>query len=321
MHGLERMVLAGLEVDEVAELMSRIAGHDIGAGGQRLAAEITAETDGNPFFVGQILRHLRESGAVEQDQDGRWHVLTSIADLGLPQSVHEVIARRVERLGGEAEAILTVAAVIGRSFDVKLLERLVGRGEDQLLAALEAATAGAVLIESSEAMGRFVFAHALIRHSLYETLSALRRARMHGQVAEALEQLSQSDPGAHVAELAHHWGMASDPAHAGKAVYYARLAGERALEQLAPHDAFRWFTQALDRRPGDDAQRCDVLTGLGQAQRQLGDGAFRDTLLEASAIAAAIRIARPVRSSPTRWGRPGRRAAATSKGWTRSSAR
>lgn len=217
--------------------------------------------------------------------------------------------------------ILTVAAVIGRSFDVKLLERLVGRGEDQLLAALEAATAGAVLIESSEAMGRFVFAHALIRHSLYETLSALRRARMHGQVAEALEQLSQSDPGAHVAELAHHWGMASDPAHAGKAVYYARLAGERALEQLAPHDAFRWFTQALDRRPGDDAQRCDVLTGLGQAQRQLGDGAFRDTLLEASAIAAAIRIARPVRSSPTRWGRPGRRAAATSKGWTRSSAR
>lgn len=177
MHGLERMVLAGLEVDEVAELMSRIAGHDIGAGGQRLAAEITAETDGNPFFVGQILRHLRESGAVEQDQDGRWHVLTSIADLGLPQSVHEVIARRVERLGGEAEAILTVAAVIGRSFDVKLLERLVGRGEDQLLAALEAATAGAVLIESSEAMGRFVFAHALIRHSLYETLSALRRAR------------------------------------------------------------------------------------------------------------------------------------------------
>ena len=146
-----------------------------------------------------------------------------------------------------------------------------------------------MLVESSEVVGRFTFAHALIRHSLYETLSPLVRARMHGDVAQALEAIVRDDPGERVGELAHHCGMARGPAHAAKATRYARLAGERALERLAPDDAIRWFTQALDRRAADEEERCDVLTGLGEAQRQLGDGAFRDTRLEASAIAERLR--------------------------------
>ena len=201
-----------------------------------------------------------------------------------------MVARRVQRLGERTQAILTAASVLGQTFDIELLVRLVDAGDDQILAALESAVDRSVLVESSEVVGRFAFAHALINHSLYASLSATRRARMHCRVAEALEILTIGDPGDRLGELAHHWAMARDPAHARKAAHYARLAGERALEQLAPDDAIRWFTRGRAQlaESADDAERCDLLIGLGVAKRQLGDRTFRDSLIEASVIAEAL---------------------------------
>ena len=282
---VERLEPQGLSGDDVATLMAGLAGREMDAAEVALARQIAGETDGNPFFVVQILRHLREHGVIEQDGSGRWGTRQSGA-LPLPPTAREVVVRRVVRLGNQAVALLDVAAVAGDRFDIALLGEVTGVGEDAVLDALEAGVRASVLVEPTESPGTFAFAHALFRHSLYEEMSKARRAVMHRRVAEAIEALTRAGGEERIAELARHW-IATD-AHPAKAVVYAQLAGERALAQLAPDDALHWFGEALQqlaRCPADDARRCDLLIGLGEARRQVGEPSFRECLLEASELA------------------------------------
>jgi predicted ATPase len=102
LEGVDRIALHGLGADEVAQVLASAAGHELDEDGIGLAGEIATETDGNPFFVGEVLRSLLESGRLLYDEDsGRWTVDRSTA-LGLPESVREVVERRVDRLAGEA---------------------------------------------------------------------------------------------------------------------------------------------------------------------------------------------------------------------------
>jgi class 3 adenylate cyclase len=293
--GVERLTLEGLDEPQIVEIMERAAGHELDEAGLGLSHELFRETDGNPFYTGELLRHLLESGAIHEDQSGRWSVRGSLSQLGLPQSVREVIGQRAKRLGEEAQAALQVAAVIGRDFDAELLLRATDQAEERLLGLLEQATAASVLGESASVPGRFFFAHALIGHTLYEELGTTRRARLHHCVAEALEDLCGGDPGARVGELAQHWSKASAALAVPKTVAYARMAGERALAELAPDEAVRWFHQALEvqgrQLDADPGERCELLIGLGEAQRQAGVPAFRETLLEASELAFELRDA------------------------------
>jgi class 3 adenylate cyclase/tetratricopeptide (TPR) repeat protein len=289
-EGIERLAIGGLSEREIVEIMERAGGHELDQAGIALAHELFQETDGNPFYTGELLRHLLESGTIYQRDNGRFTVRGELSELELPQSVREVVERRVERLGQKAHRVLSVAAVIGREFDLELLVAVTGSSEDELLEMLEQAVAASVLVESATAPGRFSFAHALITHTLYVHLGTTRRARLHRRVGVALERLLGSDPGARMGELALHWGRVGTAADLPKAIGYARGAGERALDELAPDEALRWFGQALALLPADaePPQRCDVLLGLGQAQRQLGDPAFRETLLEAFRLASEL---------------------------------
>ena len=169
-----------------------------------------------------------------------------MAELGLPQSVREVIGRRVERLGPDARTALSAAAVIGRDFDLELLLAVVEFDESRLLDLLEQAVAASLLQESGERAGRFTFTHALVEHTLYEDLGRTRRARLHQQVAEALEEQCGEEPGERLGELAAHWAAAVVSTDTAKALHYAQQAAERALEQLAPDEAVRWYRQALE---------------------------------------------------------------------------
>ncbi len=195
LNGVQRIALHGLGADEVAQLVTAVAGHELEQDGIELAAQIATETDGNPFFVGEILLGLSESGALSFDEAaGRWSIDAS-AEIALPESVREVIERRVERLGEKSQEALRLAAVIGREFDIELLSAIVEIDESVLLDRLEAAAAASVLSESSERVGRFRFVHALINETLYEGLGATRRARMHQRVAQALEEALRRGPG------------------------------------------------------------------------------------------------------------------------------
>jgi class 3 adenylate cyclase len=307
-QGVERIELSGLDAEDVLSLMEA-AGHELGERGRALAEEITRETTGNPFFAGELLRHLTESGAIVREDGGRWQLVGDVAELGLPQSVREVIGRRVERLGPEARTALSAAAVIGRDFDLDLLLSVLELPEARLLDLLDEAVAAALLRESSERAGRFTFTHGLVEHALYEDLGRTRRARLHKRIAEGLEEQCSDEPGERLAELATHWAAADVSADNAKAIHYARRAAERALEQLAPDEAARWYLQALelhDRAPeGDRSERCELLIGLGEAQRQVGNPAFRQTLLDAATLAQdlndADRLCRAVLANSGGW--------------------
>ena len=194
------------------------------------------------------------------------------------------------RLGDRAERSLSIAAVIGRRFDFDLLTRSTRFPEDEVLEILEAATAAALVREVAGPPGHYIFAHALIRHTIYESLGPTRRSRAHKQVAEALEDICGGHPGPRVGELARHWLNASGGSASGRAIRYARQAGDAALSALAPADALRYFTQATELLEQvddpDPVLALDLAIGLGTAQRQTGDPAFRDTLLEAAHRAA-----------------------------------
>ena len=307
LEGVERISLHGLAVEDVEAMTAAVAGHDLDEEGVALAGEIAAETDGNPFFVGEILRNLAESGLVVFDEGrGRWQVDRS-SGVALPESVREVVERRVAVLGKGARQTLTVAAVIGRSFDLELLARLVEIDETALLDQLEAAVQASLLRESTDQVGRFTFEHALINHTLYEGLGGSRRARVHQGIAEALEDLYGTDSGEQLAELALHWRLATVSVDKTKAARYAVRAGRQALDSLAPSEAAKLFADALELLGTDvTVERCEALIGLGEAQRHAGVPAHRETLLEASGIASELHDAELA----------ARAALANNRGWT-----
>ena len=287
---VERISVDGLDDIGVVALLEGLAGHDIGDEGIDLAHAVRRETGGNPFFTAEVLRHLVETDALRQDADGRWGMTVDLASVGLPASVREVVAQRVRRLGDEVGHVLTVASVIGREFDLALLAPAAERSELAVLEALEMATERAVVAEVDGYPDRFTFTHALFQHTLYEELSATRRARLHRHIGELLEGVCGTDPGDRIGELANHWVAAIRPTELTKALGYVRRAGEWALTSSAPDEAARWFAQArelLEAHGSEDpADLLDVLISLGEAQRMAGEPTFRETLLAAAAGAA-----------------------------------
>jgi DNA-binding SARP family transcriptional activator len=283
--GVGRIELTGLDDSAVVSYLEAAAGQDLDEAGVGLAHAVFRETDGNPFFVSEVLRHLSETGAIYREANGRWVVGDTLEHMALPDSVREVIGGRVVRLGKNAERVLGLAAVIGRDFDLDVLSRTTSTSENDLLDLLDAAAAVALVGELSDTPGRFSFTHALIQHTLYQDLGPTRRARAHRRVAEALEELCGEHPGPRVGELARHFVAAIQPVDVSKAISYSRQAGDAALTALAPADALRYYTQALElttqKADSDPVIELDLLIGLGTAQRQTGDATFRDTLLRA----------------------------------------
>ena len=234
--------------------------------------------DGNPFFVGEILRNLSESGLIVFDETARRWRSTAAPGCALPESVREVVERRVGVLGERCAGGADVAAVIGRSFDLELLAQLVEIERERLLDQLERRWQASLLAESTDRVGRFSFAHALINHTLYEGLGATRRARLHQRVAEALEDLYGTDSERASGGACPALAAGDRVGRQAKAAGYSLRAGQRALDSLAPSEAAKLFADALELLgPGDALDRCEALIGLGDAQRQTGDpGVPRD---------------------------------------------
>lgn len=283
--GVDRIPLRGLVDDELLTLLQHVVGHDMATEGLAFRDAVLAETDGNPFFVGEILRHLTDTGAIERDDRGHWMGEVDLGTVGLPVSVKEVVGRRLSGLGAEMERVLELAAVIGRDFEISLLAEVAEIDDDTVIDLCDVAVAAALLQNTDDAE-RYTFAHALIERTVYDGLSPARRARAHRAVAEALERAVGTHPVERAGELAHHWSMVR-PLDAAKAIQYAQLAGDRALEQLAPDEALRWYSRArellLTGTPDvDRRQQTEILIGLGEAQRQCGIAEHRESLLRAA---------------------------------------
>jgi class 3 adenylate cyclase/tetratricopeptide (TPR) repeat protein len=282
-----RVELRGLAAAEVTEYMSALAGYRLTDPDEvALANTVHRETDGNPFYVSQVVRHLVETGALYKDRTGRWTGRGMSDGVTLPESVRAVIGGRVARLGEPAERVLALASVIGRDFDVDLLAGASATPVDELIDMLAAAAAAALAREIPGEPGHFQFSHALIQHTLYENLGPTRQAQAHRRVAVALDAICAGRPGARVGELARHWSSTTRPADRPKAIECSRQAGDAALAALAPSDALNHYTRALrllaDTPWPDRTLAIDLAIGLGTAQRQTGKPAFRDTLFDAA---------------------------------------
>lgn len=270
--GVLRLELEGLETADVAELLGGLEHEPQGPAGHALAATLRENTNGNPFFITELVRNLAEGDGDRQD--------------GLPLSIAETLEQRMRRLGEDVTRCLGAAAVIGHEFDIDLLAAVVGGNAVPDL--IDRAVAGALVAEVGGS--RFRFAHALVQRCLYSGLGSARRTDLHRRIAAALERRLAAGP-VSPAELARH-AVAGAGADVDKALRYAELAAREAQAQLAPDEARRWYGVALElaaRRPEPrDAERCDLLIRRGEAERLAGVPAFRETLLEAAALATRI---------------------------------
>ncbi|MBW3640300.1 MAG: AAA family ATPase [Actinobacteria bacterium] len=250
-----------------------------------LAEALHRQTDGNPFYLVEMLAHLRETGALGAGQ------VSSVGDLdvsaaGLPDSIREVLRARLARLGPAAERVLPDAAVIGQEFDLAVLAGSTGLDDDTVLGVLDVAARAALVEEARDPPGRFRFTHALVQQTLYRDLGATRRTRAHARVALAMEAVGGRGPG----ELAFHFQAGITRETTGKAFCYARAAGLAALATSAPDEAVRWHTAALNALPPNrqDEEHVRALVELGTAQRHAGQPAYRETLLAAARRAQHI---------------------------------
>jgi class 3 adenylate cyclase/tetratricopeptide (TPR) repeat protein len=272
--GVERLDLHGLDVDGVSTLMEATAGHELGEEAHNLAQALVDETEGNPFFVGEVLLHLVETGALVE-RDGRWTTNVALGDMSIPEGIREVVGRRLSRLSETANQALVLGAVIGPSFDVQTIQGAGGPVGEELFDALDEATRAAIVREVPGAVGSYAFTHALMRASLYEELTTTQRVRMHLRVGRAVETRHATSLDGHLDELAYHYGEGALAGDAVKAVDFARRAGQRAMDELAFEAAARHFERALSsielEEEPDRVARCDLLTTWARALQAGGD--------------------------------------------------
>lgn len=288
----ERFALSGLDEADVIRFMAQAAGHELDDDGLTLARVIHGETDGNPFFVREIIRHLTETGGIEQ-RDGRWETPLPVDELVVPEGIREVVGRRISRLSADTGHALRVAAVVGPEFDLAVVGAAGELEEERLLCAVEESIATRLVVEVPGPVPRHRFTHALVRGTLYGELSAARRVTLHRKVALAIEAVH---PGAddRLPALAYHWARAAAPtAESNRAVDYATRAGHHAVAQLAHDEAANYYANALELLDAsgagaDDSRRLDLLISRGYAQRQAGDFGYRQTLLDAADLAQRV---------------------------------
>ena len=256
-EGSRRIPLKGLSVGAVERYLEMTAGAPAPVG---LAEAVQERTDGNPFFVGEVVRLLASEGKLTSGG--------SAAELQIPQGVREVIGRRLDRLSDETNATLRVAAVIGRDFDEELVWRVADMQPEQLMTAATEAIAERLVTDLSD--GHYSFAHALVRDTLYEELSPPKRSALHERTGVAIEEICGGNVDERLGELAHHFLEAAPRGDLAKAIDYAQRAGEQDMEQLAYEDAVDVYGRALEvlelMDEPDEGLRCSLLLSLGGAE-------------------------------------------------------
>jgi serine/threonine protein kinase/tetratricopeptide (TPR) repeat protein len=255
-----RIKLLRFDHDQTRQMLAALLG-STGQIDEDLADAIYHETEGNPFFIEEVCKALIEEGKL-RIVDECW-VADEIEEMDIPQSIRMTVLSRLAHLPKQSQDILVMAAILGREFDFETLKHAAEVDEDSLIEALEAAEKAQIISELPRRKGSslvFSFGHALIPSSLCDSISGLRRQRLHRRAAAAIEA-SRPPVGAHLEALAFHYAQAGDEENA---LRYSIRAAEHALSVYANQEAERYFRQALDlsQRP---AERAHVLSGLGEA--------------------------------------------------------
>ncbi|MGW5108986.1 BTAD domain-containing putative transcriptional regulator [Nocardia sp. NPDC004123] len=267
-----RVHLRGLGVEDSGRLIAALTDSTPAAA---VVETLHERTGGNPFYLVEVARLLQSEGEL-------------VAASEVPAGVRDVLRRRFSRLPETGVALLRLAAVIGREFDVAVLVHAAEVSEDEVLDAVEAGVLAGLLDEP--ASGRARFTHVLVRHTLLGDLSRIRRDRWHRRVAAAIEEMDPGD----LAALAHHYGESVNPQTARRAADYAVAAAEQAERRYA-HDiaaaGYERAAAALERHAGADTveERVTMLCRAGRSHLAGGAGlAARSARHRAAALAEEV---------------------------------
>lgn len=242
LHLLERINLSGLSLNAVSDMIRTFSEHEPPS---YVMDAIYSGTEGNPFFVEELCKHLKERGRLS-DSNRELGRSFRLGPEDLPDSLRLVIGRRLSRLADQTRKMLNTAATIGRSFTFQLLEASTHEDAEKLLDCIEEAERAGIIsstLEHPEAL--FRFSHDLIAQTVMSEISAARQQRLHLSVAEAVERVHENTLEDHVHDLAHHLWHAGPAANADKTVKYLAMAGNQALAQSAYEAALRDLQNAL----------------------------------------------------------------------------
>jgi class 3 adenylate cyclase len=237
--------------ESAQELLTALMGDD----GSTLPLKrlIIERTEGNPFFMEEIVQSLVEQGVLARK--GAVKLVKPLTDIRVPPTVQAILASRIDRLPAAEKELLQTLAVLGREFPLGLIKRVTGKSEDELERMLSALQLAEFIYEQP-AMGdiEYTFKHALTLEVAYNSVLAERRRRLHERAAQAIEALFSDRLEDHLSELARHYDRSGN---APKAVEYLGRAGARAAQQVAHTEAIGYFTKALEllRRLPDGAVR------------------------------------------------------------------
>ncbi|WP_406288214.1 ATP-binding protein [Embleya sp. NBC_00896] len=279
--------LGGLDVAALVELAHVLAG-PLPPRAEGVRAHVLRDlSDGNPLLATELLRQWADVSD--------WSALGKSVPADVPRRVRNVLRQRLLGLPQSTLEALTVAAVVGPSFDIDLVAAVHPGGFDTVVDALDdAERAHVVRAEEPERPGRFTFVHALVRSTLYQELPTARRLQLHRKVGLALE--ARGDRTAHLPELANHFRLACRFGEARRALDYAWRAGDEARDGGAFEVAAEHYRQALEVLPmvTDPAPetRCDLLLSRGAALDRCGDRRCREVLRRAAEEARALEDSR-----------------------------
>ena len=265
--GVRPQKLGGLSKDAVAQMLHGLGRREAP---ESLLSAIFEESQGYPFFVEEVYRHLIEEGKVF-DAAGQFRTDIKIDEIDVPENVRLIISRRLERLDENEKRALAAAAVIGRSFSFRLLTAVSGIDVDELFTVIEKAQQMGLIVSSSEGPERpFTFTHELVRQTLLAGISIPRRERLHARVADAIELVYPGAVNERAGEITDHLLKAGSFVDRQKLVRWLTLAGKGALKAAAFEEARRNFQSALSHKGAIEArERAALLARLAMAERGL----------------------------------------------------
>ena len=245
-----RISLDGLTSEAVHELLRRLADHEVS---EAFAELLTRHTDGNPFFLREMLLHLTAEGKL-RFEDGSWVADDDVA-VSIPEGVREVVGRRLSQLSADANALLGVGALFDVAFPLAVAADVAGLAEDDALDAVDEALA-ARIVQPGDRFDHYGFTHALFRQTLLAEQNPSRQVRSHRAIAEALEKRLDGEPTAdEAASLARHWHLSAAIPGAERGVPYAMTSAADAASRFAHREAYEaWLMAAELLAPGDERE-------------------------------------------------------------------
>jgi class 3 adenylate cyclase/tetratricopeptide (TPR) repeat protein len=253
---------------EAAELLQVLLGNGAQTGIESLKRVMLEKTEGNPFFMEEVVRGLWEEGVLTGER-GRYRLEKAATELHIPATVQGVLAARIDRLPANEKEFLQTLSVIGKEFSFGLLRKVTGHAEGELYHLLSHVQAGEFIYEQPAfPEPEYTFKHALTQEVAYQSVLVERRKLLHERTAQAIEDLHPYGLDEHYAELARHYARSDNVA---KAVEYLHLAGQQAVDRSAYEEGIRQLTKGLEllQTQPEGAQRTQqevlIQTAIGPA--------------------------------------------------------